>query len=91
MTRRLKVGDRIRLKPHTLLGLKKYIWGIILIDEYNINPSYPYKVKVMGNPPDVVEGLLGLSMVGDTQLGWLMVSMKMVILQLINLSEVKYV
>lgn len=57
MARRFKVGDRVRLKPHTLLGLKKYTWGIILIDEYNINPSYPYKVKVMGNPPDVVEGL----------------------------------
>lgn len=57
MTRRFKVGDKIRLKPHTLLGLKEYTWGIILIDEYDINPSMPYKVKVMGNPPGVVEGL----------------------------------
>lgn len=87
MARRFKVGDRIRLKPHTLLGLKKYTWGIILIDEYNINPSYPYKVKVMGNPPDVVEGL-NWTKHGRGYTTWgLMVSMKMVILQLINLSE----
>lgn len=57
MGRILKVGDRIKLKPHTLLGLTEYTWGIILIDEYDINPSMPYKVKVMGNPPGVVEGL----------------------------------
>lgn len=31
--------------------------GIILIDEYDINPSMPYKVKVIGNPTGVVEGL----------------------------------
>lgn len=28
MARRFKVGDRIRLKPHTLLGLKKCTWGL---------------------------------------------------------------
>lgn len=58
MTRRFKVGDKIRLKPHTLLGLKEYTWGIILIDEYDIDTLYPYKVKVIGNPPGVVEGLI---------------------------------
>ena len=58
MTRRFKVGDKIRLKPHTLLGLKEYTWGIILIDEYDTDTLYPYKVKVIGNPPGVVEGLI---------------------------------
>lgn len=58
MTRRFKVGDKIRLKPHTLLGLKEYTWGIILIDEYDIDSLYPYRVKVIGNPPGVVEGLI---------------------------------
>lgn len=27
MTRRFKVGDRIKLKPHTELGLTEYTWG----------------------------------------------------------------
>jgi hypothetical protein len=88
MTRRFKVGDKIRLKPHTLLGLKEYTWGIILIDEYDIDTLYPYKVKVIGNPPGVVEGLFGLSKVGDILLGCLMMSMKMVILRILSLDEV---
>lgn len=28
MGRILKVGDRIKLKPHTLLGLTEYTWGL---------------------------------------------------------------
>ena len=53
--------------------------GIILIDEYDINPSMPYKVKVIGNPTGVVEGLTWTKHGRDIPLGCLMMSMKMVI------------
>lgn len=56
MTRRFKVGDRIRLKPHTLLGLKKYTWGTIIVEDSDLSTEYPYRVKIMTTPSDVSIG-----------------------------------
>lgn len=53
MARRFKVGDRIRLKPHTELGLKEYTWGTIIVDDSDSSTEYPYRVKIMTTPSDV--------------------------------------
>ena len=53
MARRFKVGDRIRLKPHTELGLKEYTEGIVVVDDYSPSTKYPYRVKIMTTPSDV--------------------------------------
>ena len=53
MTRRFKVGDKIRLKPHTELGLTEYTWGTVIVDDYSYGEEYPYRVKIMVTPPDV--------------------------------------
>jgi len=53
MTRRFKLGDRIRLKPHTELGLTEYTWGTIIVDDIDSNTEYPYRVKIMTTPSDV--------------------------------------
>lgn len=53
MARRFKVGDRIRLKPHTELGLKEYTWGTVVVDDYSYDTEYPYRVKIMTTPSDV--------------------------------------
>lgn len=53
MARRFKVGDRIRLKPHTELGLKGYTWGTIIVEDIDSDTEYPYRVKIMTTPSDV--------------------------------------
>lgn len=53
MARRFKVGDRIRLKPHTELGLTEYTWGTVVVDDYSNGIEYPYRVKIMTTPSDV--------------------------------------
>lgn len=53
MTRRFKVGDKIRLKPHTELGLTEYTWGTVVVDDYSNGTEYPYRVKIMVTPPDL--------------------------------------
>lgn len=53
MTRRFKVGDKIRLKPHTELGLTEYTWGTVVVDDYSSGTEYPYRVKIMTTPSDV--------------------------------------
>lgn len=53
MTRRFKVGDKIRLKPHTELGLTEYTWGTIIVEDIDHNTEYPYRVKIMTTPSDV--------------------------------------
>lgn len=53
MTRRFKVGDKIKLKPNTELGLKEYTWGTIIVDDIDPNTKYPYRVKIMTTPSDV--------------------------------------
>lgn len=53
MARRFKVGDRIRLKPHTELGLKEYTWGTIIVEDIDSRTEYPYRVKIMTTPSDV--------------------------------------
>lgn len=53
MTRRLKVGDKIRLKPHTELGLTEYTWGTIIVEDSDSSTKYPYRVKIMVTPPDL--------------------------------------
>lgn len=53
MTRRFKVGDKIRLKPHTELGLTEYTWGTVVVDDYSSSTEYPYRVKIMVTPPDL--------------------------------------
>lgn len=53
MTRRFKVGDKIRLNPHTELGLKEYTWGIIIVEDIDPSTEYPYRVKIMTTPSDV--------------------------------------
>ena len=56
MTRRFKVGDKIRLKPHTELGLTEYTWGTIIVEDIDSNTEYPYRVKIMTTPSDVSIG-----------------------------------
>lgn len=53
MVRRFKIGDKIRLKPHTELGLKEYTWGTIINEDIAPSAEYPYRVKVVGNLPGV--------------------------------------
>lgn len=53
MTRRFKVGDKIRLKPHTELGLTEYTWGTIIVEDIDSGTEYPYRVKIMTTPSDV--------------------------------------
>lgn len=53
MARRFKVGDKIRLKPHTELGLTEYTWGTIIVEDIDSNTEYPYRVKIMVTPPDL--------------------------------------
>ena len=53
MGRRFKLGDRIRLKPHTALGLKEYTWGTIIVEDIDSSTVYPYRVKIMTTPSDV--------------------------------------
>ena len=53
MTRRFKVGDKIRLKPHTELGLKEYTWGTIIFEDSDPSTKYPYRVNIMTTPSDV--------------------------------------
>jgi hypothetical protein len=53
MARRFKVGDKIRLKPHTELGLTEYTWGTIIVEDIDPNTEYPYRVKIMTTPSDV--------------------------------------
>lgn len=53
MIRRFKVGDKIRLKPHTELGLTEYTWGTIIVEDSDTNTEYPYRVKIMTTPSDV--------------------------------------
>lgn len=40
MARRFKVGDKIRLKPHTELGLTEYTWGTIIVEDIDPNNEY---------------------------------------------------
>lgn len=51
--KRFKIGDRIRLKPHTELGLTEYTWGTVVVDDYSSSTEYPYRVKIMTTPSDV--------------------------------------
>lgn len=51
--KRFKIGDRIRLKPHTELGLKEYTWGTIIVEDIDPSTEYPYRVKIMTTPSDV--------------------------------------
>lgn len=53
MDRSFKLGDRIRLKPHTELGLKEYTWGTIIVVDSDPSTEYPYRVKIMTTPPDL--------------------------------------
>ena len=53
MTRRLKVGDKIRLKPHTELGLTEYTWDTVVVADYSSGTEYPYRVKIMVTPPEL--------------------------------------
>lgn len=53
MARRFKVGDKIRLKPHTELGLTEYTWGTIIVEDSDPSTKYPYRVKIMTTPSDV--------------------------------------
>ena len=53
MARIFKVGDKIRLKPNTELGLTEYTWGTIIVDGIDSNTKYPYRVKIMTTPSDV--------------------------------------
>lgn len=53
MARRFKVGDKIRLKPHTELGLKEYTWGTIIVVDSDSSTEYPYRVSIMTTPSDV--------------------------------------
>lgn len=51
--KRFKIGDRIRLKPHTELGLTEYTWGTIIVEGIDSDTEYPYRVKIMTTPYDV--------------------------------------
>lgn len=51
--KRFKIGDRIRLKPHTELGLTEYTWGTIIVEDIDSDIEYPYRVKIMTTPYDV--------------------------------------
>lgn len=70
MTRRFKVGDKIRLKPHTELGLTEYTWGTIIVEDIDPSTEYPYRVKIMTTPSDVSIGSLW-SRDGDGYSSWI--------------------
>lgn len=59
MTRKFKVGDRIRLKLSEELGLTEYTWGTVVVDDgRHANVKYPYKVKITGVTFEITDDLV---------------------------------